>query len=108
MAVPYTFGNIVGGSNIPLAYLDADFAYITNGTSLNPTIMGYLTLTGNLRVDGNSTFIGPVTTNDLAVNGVLTVDGQSINPTGVTGTGLWVFNTGPTLVAPIQIGRAHV
>jgi microcystin-dependent protein len=74
-----------------LAQLDANFAYLTSG---NPVLTN-LTLTGNLTVAGTSTFNGTT-----AINGPLTIDGFSVNPTGVTGTGLLVFNTGPTLVAP--------
>jgi hypothetical protein len=97
MAVPYIFSTVPGGSSIPLAELDSNFAYITSG---NPVFLG-LTLTGNLSVGGATTFTGPVTANDLAVNGSLTIDGTTINPTGITGTGLLVFNTNPTLVTPI-------
>lgn len=97
MAVPYIFSNVPGGSSIPLAQLDANFAYLTGGTP----VFANLTLTGNLAVGGATTFTGPVTANDLAVNGSLTIDGTTINPTGITGTGLLVFNTNPTLVTPI-------
>jgi hypothetical protein len=95
--VPYIFSNVPGGSSIPLSQLDGNFSYLTSG---NPVFLG-LTLTGNLSVGGATTFTGPVTANDLAVNGSLTIDGTTINPTGITGTGLLVFNTNPTLVTPI-------
>jgi len=97
MAVPYLFSAYLGGGGIPLAQLDANFAYLTSG---NPVLTN-LTLTGNLTVGGTSTFNGASAFNSsLAINGPLTIDGFSVNPTGVTGTGLLVFNTGPTLVAP--------
>jgi hypothetical protein len=97
MAVPYIFSNVPGGSSIPLAQLDGNFAYLTGGTP----VFTNLTLTGNLSVGGTSTFTGPVTANDLAVNGALTIDGITVNPAGITGTGALVFNNGPTLIAPI-------
>jgi hypothetical protein len=93
MSVPYIFSNIPGGSNIPLAWLDDNFAYL----STSPTLTD-LTLTGNLAVGGTSAFTGQATFNNIAVNGIITIHGQSVNPTGVTGTGLMVFNTNPTLV----------
>jgi hypothetical protein len=96
MALPHTFANIPGGSNIPLVWLDDNFAYL----SVSPTLTN-LTLTGNLAVGGTSAFTGAATFNNIAINGVITIDGQSVNPAGVTGTGLLVFNTNPTLVTPI-------
>ena len=98
MAVPYVFSLFPGGSSIPLADLDANFAYLTN----NPTITGNLTVSGNLSVAQSSTFTGPVTMGGgLSLMGPLTYNGISIPFSGVTGTGLWVFNDGPTLISPI-------
>jgi len=97
MSVPFQFNSVPGGTTIPLANLDANFNYITNG---NPQFSS-LTLTGNLVVGGDTTLTGPVTTNNITINGSLTIDGVTVNPTGVTGSGLLVLNTGPTLVAPI-------
>lgn len=100
MSVPYIFANIPGGSNIPLYQLDANFAYITAGTLLNPTVMGYVDIAGGLSVAGSSNFTGPVTVNDLSINGYITIGLTRIKPTGITGNGLLVFNTNPTLVSP--------
>ena len=96
MPVPYIFSNVPGGTSIPLSELDANFAYLNT----SPTLTN-LTLTGNLAVGGTSSFTGPVTTNDLTINGALTLDGMTVNPTGITGTGMLVFNNGPTLIAPV-------
>jgi hypothetical protein len=70
MAVPYIFSNVPGGSSIPLAELDANFAYLDTAISLtNPIISGTLTFNGT-----------PIS--------------------AVTGTGDWVLNNSPTLIAP--------
>lgn len=97
MAVPYIFANTPGGSSLLLSELDANFAYVTT----SPAYTGNVSIGGNLTVGGSTTFTGPVTATDMAINGVLTVDGVSVNPGGITGTGLLVLNTGPTFVAPI-------
>lgn len=96
MTVPYIFSNVPGGSSIPLSELDVNFAYITSGTSSVPTRMGWVDMSGNLTVAGTSTFNGSV-----LINGPLTINGFSVNPTGITGTNLLVFNTNPTLVSPV-------
>lgn len=85
MPVPYIFSNVPGGSSIPLAELDANFAYLLT----SPTFTGPVN------------FTGPVTTNNLTVNGTFTIAGTAVSPTGATGTNLLVFNTNPTLVSPI-------
>jgi hypothetical protein len=96
MSVPFIFSNAPGGTSIPLAELDANFAYLTT----NPTLTN-LTLTGNLTVGGTSTFNSMATFNaGTTLNGGITVNGQTQSPTGFTGTGLWVLNNGPTLIAP--------
>ena len=97
MPVPVIFSTFPGGSSIPLADLDLNFAYLT----ASPAFTGSVNIGGNLSVTGSSNLIGPVTANDLTVNGNLTIDGVTVNPTGVTGTNLLVLNNGPTLVAPI-------
>jgi microcystin-dependent protein len=97
MPVPVIFSTFPGGSSIPLADLDLNFAYLT----ASPAFTGSISVGGNLTVGGSSNFVGPITANDLTVNGSLTIDGVTVNPTGVTGTGLLVLNNGPTLVAPI-------
>jgi hypothetical protein len=96
MTVPYLFSKAPGGTSIPLAELDANFAYLTT----NPTF-GSLTITGNLSVGGTSKFDSLATFNNgIKVAGGITINGSTVNPTGVTGTGLWVLNEGPQLVAP--------
>jgi microcystin-dependent protein len=96
MSVPYIFSNAPGGTSIPLAELDANFSYLTT----NPTLTN-LTLTGNLIVGGTSTFNSMAKFNaGTTLGGGITVNGQTQNPTGFTGTGLWVLNNGPTLIAP--------
>lgn len=96
MSVPFIFSNAPGGTSIPLAQLDANFEYLTT----NPTLTN-LTLTGNLTVGGTSTFNSMATFNaGTTLNGGITVNGQTQSPTGFTGTGLWVLNNGPTLIAP--------
>lgn len=104
MAVPYIFSTVAGGSSIPLAELDANFAYLTTA----PVFAGNVAVNGNLSVLGASTFTGASTfnslvtmNNGLTLNGPFTINGSSVNPTGTTGTNLLVFNNGPTLVAPI-------
>lgn len=100
MAVPYIFATTPGGSNIPLSYLDANFAYLTNGSIINPTQFGSIALSGNLSVAGASNFVGLATFNNVTINGTLTIDGSTVNPTGTTGTGLLVFNNSPVLINP--------
>ena len=98
MSVPYIFSTVPGGSSIPLEHLDANFAYITSG---NPVFQN-LTVSGNIAIDGTATVDGLTTLNGgLTLSGPLTINGMTVVPTGITGTGLLVFNTGPTLVAPI-------
>jgi microcystin-dependent protein len=97
MAVPYIFSTVRSGSGLPLAWIDDNFAYITNG---NPVFTN-LTLSGNLSVNGTSTFNGMSTFNGgITIGSPITIGATTVNPTGITGTGLLVFNTGPTLVAP--------
>jgi hypothetical protein len=90
MAVPNIFANVPGGTTIPLAELDENFAYITGSP-----VFTNLSVSGNLTVGGQSTFTGGV-----AINGTLSVDGVSINPTGLTGSGNLVLSNNPTLVSP--------
>jgi microcystin-dependent protein len=92
MSVPYQFSLVPGGSSIPLAELDANFAYLTSGT---PTFQN-LSLSGALTVAGTTTLNGPT-----VINGSLTLGGHVIDPSGTTGTGLLVFNNNPSLTAPI-------
>lgn len=96
MAVPYLFSKTPGGASIPLAELDANFAYI-----LNDATFTNLSVSGNLSVGGSSNFTGPAVFNDLTINGLLTIDGTSYNITGITGTGQLVLNNTPTLISPI-------
>jgi microcystin-dependent protein len=97
MAVPYIFSNVPGGSSIPLAELDSNFAYLAG----SPTLTS-LSISNGLTVGGASSFTGLVTmAGGLNLTGPFTLNGQTVTPTGVTGTGLLVFNTGPTLVSPI-------
>ena len=104
MAVPYIFSTTPGGSSIPLAWLDADFAYLTTAPvfSGNVTVGGNLSVSGTSSFTGASSFAGPVTmTNGLSLTGPFTINGQTVLPTGATGTGLLVFNNSPTLISPI-------
>jgi len=89
MAVPFIFATTPGGGDIPLANLDANFAYLTT----NPVISGNLVIGGTLTVDGIATF-----QSDVIINGNLTIYG--VTSTGATGTGNLVFSNNPTLVAP--------
>lgn len=97
MPVPYLFSNVPGGTSIPLAELDANFAYFTSGT---PTFLN-LDVSGNLTVHGTTTLIGLLTTGDIDIGGSITINGTTVLPTGITGTGKLVFNIGPTLIDPI-------
>ena len=92
-SVPYIFATTLGGSGLPLSWLDADFAYITNG---NP-VFANLTIAGTLTVGGTTTLNGPT----IFGNNTLTINGQTANPTGFTGTGLFVLNNTPTLISPL-------
>lgn len=57
MSVPYTFANALGGSNVPLQWLDDDFAYLAD----SPTFTGNVTITGTLGVGGAATFSSTAT-----------------------------------------------
>jgi microcystin-dependent protein len=95
MAVPYIFSTVRSGSGLPLAWIDDNFAYITNG---NPVFTN-LTLSGNLSVNGTSTFNGMSTFNGgITIGSPITIGATTVNPTGITGSGLMVFNTSPTIV----------
>lgn len=76
MAVPYIFATTPGNGTIPLANLDANFAYLLNSPTLN-----------NLIVSGSTSLNGPL------------LFGNQIIP-GVTGTNTMVLNTSPTLITP--------
>jgi microcystin-dependent protein len=76
MPVPYLFATTPGNGNIPLANLDANFAYILNSPNLNSLIVSGTTYLQGALVFGNQTI------------------------PSVTGTNLMVLNTNPTLVAP--------
>jgi len=69
--VPYQFQNTPGGATLPLAQLDANFAFLANG---------------------NADF------SNLVVNGQITFNGTVIP--GVTGSGLMVLANSPTLTSP--------
>ena len=117
-AVTYIFSNVPGGTSIPLSELDYNFSECINNTNFsaanisgNLSVAGSSSFTGsvaannvsiggNLSVTGSSSFIGPVVANGMTINGALTIDGVTVNPTGITGSGLLVLNTGPTFVAP--------
>ena len=70
----------------------------------NSSVSGDWDVGGNLSVTGTSNFTAPVTANDLTINGALTVDGVTVNPTGITGTGMMVFNNSPTIITPTLTG----
>jgi hypothetical protein len=90
MPVPYIFANVPGGTSIPLSELDANFNYVLNNTNIpNANITGNATIGGLLTANGGLTLAGP-----------LTIGTNTVSPTGITGTGLMVFNTGPVLVNP--------
>jgi hypothetical protein len=96
MAVPYIFANVPGGTTIPLAEIDANFAYL----SYSPTLTN-LSVTGNLSVGQEFISNGPaVFNNGLAFIGTLGVNGSFVTPTGTTGAGNLVLSANPTLVAP--------
>jgi microcystin-dependent protein len=97
MSVPYIFATALGGSGLPLGWIDADFAYITDG---NPTFKN-LTLSGNLTVGGTTALNGPVEFNNNTITLYNGLNFQTANPTGFTGTGLWVLNNTPVLISPI-------
>ena len=69
--VPYIFANVPGGTTIPLAELDANFAFLANG---------------------NETF------SNLVINGQMTFNNVPIP--GVSGTGLMVLANSATLNNP--------
>jgi len=82
MSVPYTFANALGGSNVPLQWLDDDFAYLSG----SPTFTGNVTVTGTFSVSGAATFSNSIT-----------FDSKTI--TATTGTGKFVLDTSPTITS---------
>jgi hypothetical protein len=96
MAVPYIFASVPAGTTIPLAEIDANFAYL----SYSPT-MSNLSVTGTLSVGQELISNGPAAFNNgLSFIGTLGVNGSYVSPTGTTGAGNLVLSANPTLVAP--------
>jgi hypothetical protein len=90
MPVPNIFANVPGGTTIPLAELDENFAYcLANTTFTSANISGAATIAGLATLNGGLTLAGP-----------LTIGTNTVSPNGITGTNLLVFNTSPTLVTP--------
>ena len=113
MPVPYLFSNTPGGSSIPLAELDADFAYLTGSPTFdnvtitgnlqvngNETVNGNINGLGNLNITGNGTFGGALNVGgNLQLTGCLLFGGQTICT--VTGTaGSLVLSNNPTISSP--------
>jgi hypothetical protein len=96
MAVPYIFASVPAGTTIPLAEIDANFAYL----AYSPTITN-LSVTGTLSVGQDFISNGPaIFNNGLAFIGSLGVNGSYVTPTGTTGAGNLVLSANPTLVSP--------
>lgn len=83
MAVPYIFGNVLGGTSIPLSQLDDNFDYLANNGTFT----------------GTASFQNITASGDLSVSGTFTLGGTTIS--GFTGTGNFVLANTPTLVTPI-------
>ena len=64
MSVPYLFSNIPGGTNIPLANLDANFSYLT----ASPSFSGNVTINGTLSLP-NWTIYSQGSGNKLYIQG---------------------------------------
>lgn len=112
--VPYLFSDIPGGTSIPLAWLDADFAYLTDSPEFNnlhilgnlqvdgnETVNGNITGHSNLTIDGNGSFGGSLSVGgNLLLSGCLVFGGQTICT--VTGTaGSMVLSNNPTINSPL-------
>jgi hypothetical protein len=101
MAVPYTFANTPGGASIPLANLDADFAYLSSASNF---YMQPLTITVSNTFPALS-FTPVVGLFLLIVNGTtftLSDSPASFSVSGTTITWLstvWGVNPGDTVVA---------
>lgn len=74
MAVPYTFGTIIGGASIPLSELDDNFDYLAT----SPTFTGNVTVSGTFNVSGATTV-----SNTLNVLGAATLS-NTLNVSGAT------------------------
>jgi hypothetical protein len=100
MTVPYIFASTPGGSSIPLAYLDADFAYINDRLPLKVintvnTDLKNLTVTTDFNIlvngyytngDGGGGYFYPATTGGPYTNN----NGTIIVPGGGTASSAWI------------------
>jgi hypothetical protein len=92
MAVPYTFGTVVGGTSIPLSQLDSNFDYLaTNGTFTGTTSFQNITVSGTASISGLATFvtsnIGTATGTSLTTTGLIKSSSSSAGIGYATGAG---------------------